>query len=202
MVDTYLRQSALAHLHLIARAKSNTEATGVTMGERDFLCQWVVRGNANDSIFSAAVKDITGCKLPAAANTVQQAGDVRILWQSPDEWLIVAPDGSDIGSRLADACADIHVAITDVSESRTVITLSGEHARDVLAKGCALDLHTRSFAVDDFAPSALAPMHVIQHLRSDAPEFDLYVHRSFAESLWLWLEDAAAEYGFAVSQPA
>ena len=27
------------------------------------------------------------------------------------------------------------------------------------------------------------------------PTYDIYVLRSFAEYLWLWLEDAAMEYG-------
>ena len=31
------------------------------------------------------------------------------------------------------------------------------------------------------------------------PTYDIYVLRSFAEYLWLWLEDAAQEYGLAVT---
>ena len=201
MADSYLRQSALAPLHLIARANQADSNAGLSMGERGFLCQWVVRGDAGNAVFASAVKDVTGCDLPIEPNTVQGSGYINVLWLGPDEWLIVAPDGSDAGPRLDEACKDIHAAVTDVSESRTVIVLAGEHARDVLAKGCALDFHARSFVVDQCAQSTLAHMHVIVHQRSDAPEFDVYVHRSFAESLWQWLEDAAAEYGFAVSNP-
>ncbi|NIO38860.1 MAG: hypothetical protein GTO41_00860, partial [Burkholderiales bacterium] len=32
----------------------------------------------------------------------------------------------------------------------------------------------------------------------EAPSYDIYVHRSFADYLWRWLEDAAQEYGVAI----
>ena len=160
------------------------------------------RGPADNDIFAAAVKQVTGSELPLAANTVHSTEYIDVLWLGPDEWLIVAPDGSDAGPRLAEALKNIHAAVTDVSESRTVIVLSGDHARDVLAKGCALDLHPDKFAVGQCAQSTLAHIHIILQMRSDVPEFDVYVHRSFAESMWLWLEDAAAEYKPAIVNPA
>src|SRR3954471_11414942 len=60
-----------------------------------------------------------------AANTWNDAG----LWLGPDEWLALgkAPVGN-------------YRAVTETSASRTVIEISGEDARTVLAKGCTLDL--------------------------------------------------------------
>ena len=202
MVDTYLRQSPLAALHLLGRSREDNSNAGVLMGERDFRCQWVLRANGTDTAVIAAVKDITGCDLPLDPNTTKSAGDIDILWLGPDEWLVTAPDGASVGDDLATALSDVHCAVTDVSESRTIIVLSGKHARDVLAKGCALDFHPRSFVVGQCAQSMLAHNHVILHQRSIAPAYDVYVHRSFAESLWQWLEDAAAEYDFGISNPA
>jgi sarcosine oxidase subunit gamma len=37
---------------------------------------------------------------------------------------------------------------------------------------------------------------------ADTPAYDLYVHRSFADYLWRWLEDAAKEYGVAIDSAA
>jgi sarcosine oxidase subunit gamma len=88
--------------------------------------------------------------------------------------------------------------VVDVSDSRAVITLSGPRALDVLAKGCPLDLHPRVFSPGRCAQSLLAKAHVLLHRVDDAPTFEIYVHRSFADYLWTWLEDAAAEYGMAV----
>jgi heterotetrameric sarcosine oxidase gamma subunit len=35
--------------------------------------------------------------------------------------------------------------VVDVSAQRTTLRLRGEHARDLLAGGCSLDLHPRVF---------------------------------------------------------
>jgi sarcosine oxidase subunit gamma len=34
------------------------------------------------------------------------------------------------------------------------------------------------------------------------PSFDLYVGRSFADYLWIWLEDAGREYGVPIAPVA
>jgi sarcosine oxidase subunit gamma len=69
----------------------------------------------------------------------------------------------------------------------------------VLAKGCPLDLHPRAFPPGACAQSLLAKVAVLIHLQDDdrarGPSFDVYVARSFAHYLWMWLEDAGREYG-------
>ncbi len=85
-----------------------------------------------------------------------------------------------------------------MSDGRAVIGLSGPHASDVLMKGCSLDVHPRKFAPGDCAQSMLAKALVILHQTDAAPAYDIYVERSFADYLWSWLEDAAAEYGLAI----
>ncbi len=197
-----LRQSALAHLHLIARAEASPADAGVVLGERGFRSQWTLRGHFEDEVFTAAVLSETGSAPPLKPNTVHASGGIEVLWLGPDEWLVVGPDGSEVGKRLGEALKDTHAAATEVSESRTLIALSGPHARDVLAKGCALDLHPSKFAAGQCAQSTLGHIHIILHQRTNEPEFDIFVHRSFAESLWQWLEDAAAEYGVAISNPS
>jgi sarcosine oxidase subunit gamma len=99
-----------------------------------------------------------------------------------------------MAQRLTEALGRQHTAIVDVSESRTVITLGGPKAGDTLAKGCSLDLHPSVFAAGRCAQTGLARAHVILHKVTDDPLLEIYVHRSFAEYAWLWLEDAAREY--------
>ena len=41
---------------------------------------------------------------------------------------------------------------------------------------------------------------VIVHQTDEVPSFELYVQRSFAERLWLWLEDAVLEHGVAIGK--
>jgi sarcosine oxidase subunit gamma len=200
MPENYLRQSPLAHLHLIARADAPAATAGVRLSEKAFAKQFVLRGDAEDAGFLSAVTEALAVGLPLAPNTVADLshGALRVLWLGPDEWLVVAEDSIDLGGKLETIVADRHAAASDVSESRTILKLAGSRARDVLAKGWALDLHRRVFAPGQCAQSALAKVHIILHQTDEAPEYEIYVHRSYAEYLWAWLEDAGAEYGVAV----
>ena len=62
-----------------------------------------------------------------------------------------------------------------------------------LAKGCTLDLHPRVFGLGHVVQSTLARVDVILVQVSGDGDlaFDIHVGRSFAEYLWLWLEDAS-----------
>ncbi len=146
-----------------------------------------------------------GFKLPTKPLTSAGHGQVRALWIGPDEWWVDVPgDGPGTAETLRQAFGDNHVSVVDVSDYYTIIALAGPNARDLLAKGCPLDLHERAFAPGQTAGSVLskAPITLV---RTDdgkdeaAPEFELYVRRSFAEYVWLWLEDAAREYGMRVA---
>jgi sarcosine oxidase subunit gamma len=143
--------------------------------------------------------------LPVAPNTTARAGEVTVLWLAPDEWWVVTPgDGPATGGRLRRALEGVRSAVTDVSESRTCIEVRGPRARDLLVKGCPLDLHPRVFGKGQCAQSHLAKTMMTLHMTAgdedeDGPAFDLYVLDSFAGYLWLWLEDAAREYGLKVA---
>ena len=122
MVEAYLRQTALTHLGLPARAAAaGTARAGVTLSERAHRLQVNLRGPAGDPGFTSAVRQATGLALPTVANTVATAGDLAALWLAPDEWLITGPgDPATAGREAAlvgtqsDAHAGRHAAATDV----------------------------------------------------------------------------------------
>jgi sarcosine oxidase subunit gamma len=215
--DSFLRHSPLAHLGLAARA---TEAVaefevGVLMGERPYRGLVNLRGPAGDKTFDTAVQEALGVALPSEPNTTTSTttskGDLRVFWLGPDEWWVVTPgDGPAMADTLRAALAGQKAAVTDVSESRTCIHIRGARARDLLAKGCPLDLHPRVFSAGRCAQSlcakAMITLHQVADDSADAndasgggPAYDVYVLNSFAEYLWLWLEDAAREYGLRVT---
>ena len=115
---------------------------------------------------------------PLAPNTV--AGDA--IWLGPDEWLV-------LGGREQDY-ADMPAAV-DVSANRVCFELSGEGAEDVLARGCALDLHPSVFPPGRCAQTLVARAQVILY-RTEADAFRLLVRPSFADYLRAWLRDAGA----------
>ena len=115
---------------------------------------------------------------PLAPNTV--GGDA--LWLGPDEWLV-------LGGREEDY-ADQPAAV-DVSANRICLELSGEGAADVLARGCALDLHPSVFPPGRCAQTLVARAQVILY-RPEEHTFRLLVRPSFADYLRAWLRDAGA----------
>jgi sarcosine oxidase subunit gamma len=205
MADGIPRLGALDHLGLVARAVADPGAAGVWLGERRFRAKLNLRGDpGNQAFMEAAGAVLDGFHPRIMANTAVHTDAFDLIWLGPDEWMIVAAAGTEtaLATRLAAATAPHGGTVTDVTESRTTITVSGPRARDVLAKGCPLDLHPRKFNPGACAQSLVARVGVIL-LRTDdgtspAPRFELHVLRSMADYLWRFLEDAGLEYGVAV----
>ncbi len=197
MPEPDLRQGALAHLGLKARAVADPGAAAVHLSERPHRIAVELRGSPRRP-FLEAVKGATGLDLPRRSPLTANAGRRTALWLGPDRWLVVAPDDDRaLADALRRALAEIHSAVTDISDSFAIIGLAGPRAREVLMKGCSLDLHPRVFKPGEVAQSTLAKADIILHQTKEST-FDIYVRRSFADYLWRWLEDAGAEYGVAV----
>ena len=194
MADAWLRQHALAHRGLEARVRAADAA--VRLEPLPDAAQLCLRGDGGRA-FQRAVEGVLGVAPPREPNTVASAdGATRVLWLGPDEWLAVR-DGADappLAAALEEALSGRHALVSDVSHSRVILLLEGPRARDVLMKGCSLDLDPVAFGPGRCAQTALARAHMLLHQVSDAPGYHVYAHRSFADYVFAWLEDAAAEY--------
>lgn len=84
--------------------------------------------------------------------------------------------------------------VTDLSQARFGVRITGESARDLLAKGCPVDVD--SFAGDQSVGTVCEGMPVILHGCGKAPGFDLWIMRSYGRSLFDWLTHSAAEFGY------
>jgi sarcosine oxidase subunit gamma len=200
MADAYTRRSALQHFGLTAAAaKSDAAGADLVIGESAHRAIVNIRGDGGEA-FRAAVKSVTGVDLPVVPNTTAKAGDFRILWLGPTEWWVVTTGGAEekLVADLRQAFTGQHAAVIDVSESRTVITLSGPSARAVLARGCSLDLHPRAFGPGQCAQTGLTKANIMLDQIDATPSFDVYVLKSFADYLWQWLGLIGRDYKFAI----
>lgn len=152
-----------------------------------------LRLDARHEAAASAVARALGVPLPGP-NAWVTAGAAQVLWQAYDEWLILTVDGRQtaLSQSLRSALADAHCALTDVTDLRAAFRLQGPHARDVLQKGCAVDLHPRGFGPSSCVTTALARVRVT--LRQVEATYEILVERSYAAYLRDWLNDAAAEY--------
>jgi|GEM_PF-133465 len=147
----------------------------------------------------AEVGRVFGVMPPTTPNTWAASADGRrlALWLGPDEWLLVAPDGS--APRIECGIRDTRpndgwLSVVDLGHQYATLMLSGRRARLVLSKGCRLDLHPRG----PLQPGAcvqtdLARARVL--LRFDralagGDAIEIWVRNSFARYAALWLIDA------------
>lgn len=168
----------------------------VRLAEVPFTAQVGLRvdpkGSAAERIGTAL-----GAALPNQPGQVVRTDRLSVLWLGPDEWLLVGPEGTaeSLEGTLRGALEDEHGAVVDISAHRTIIEISGPKARELLTKGCALDLHPRAFTTDQCAQTLLARAAVLLQCRdAEAACFRVFVRSSFARYLADWLTDAAGEF--------
>jgi methylglutamate dehydrogenase subunit D len=146
--------------------------------------------------FAAKVKALYGIELPTRPGRTA-AGAVSFVATGPGAWLAVNEAGpGDWAQSLGEVLAGL-ASVSDQSDGYVAIRLEGPKVADVLAKGVFLDLHPSTFPVGASAGTVIAHMGVILWRREELV-FDLLTFRSFAASLWHWLEESAAEHGLAV----
>jgi sarcosine oxidase subunit gamma len=158
--------------------------------------QLAIRAAPGDEEAVRAVGTVLGVPLPLTPNTALEDGGRTLLWLGPDEWLLTLPfdEHRGLAAALEGALAGRHAAVVDVSAQRLVLELSGPHARDVLEKGCPLDLHPRVFGPGQCAQTLLARTALILEPIKPLPRYRLFVRASFARYLVSWIVDAMAEY--------
>jgi sarcosine oxidase subunit gamma len=124
---------------------------------------------------------------------------VSFIGYGPGQWLGVSASVANeaLARNLSETLAGL-ASISDQSGGRTVLRISGPHARDVLAKGLPIDLDPRAFPLGSAATSAISHMGVQLWQLDDTRSYDLAIFRSVSESFWSWLTASAAEFGYVV----
>ncbi len=127
-------------------------------------------------------------------------GDTTLLWTGPGQWFAVsATAGADgLLAELEQRLCASDATVSDLSHARTVLRVSGEAWRDLLAKGCPADID--ALAPGDCVASLLSHFTVVIHCVAE-DSADVYVFRSFGVSLWEWLRGGAEEFGYTVRDP-
>jgi sarcosine oxidase subunit gamma len=138
-----------------------------------------------------------GPGLPAAPSSWVQTDSGRAIWLGPDEWLLTSATErpEQLAGRIREATLPFGGVVVDVSAQRITLRLTGSRARDVLAKGCSIDLHPRSFGCGSSAQTTLGQAGVVLlALAESGDDYAILVRSSFAGYLADWLEDAALEF--------
>jgi sarcosine oxidase, subunit gamma len=167
----------------------------VTLSEEPFVAMVDLRADPDGPATSRA-SALLGLELPTTPSTYVSDDTTTAIWMGPDEWLITGTrSAATLETQLRAAVSEDGAAI-DVSAQRTTLRLSGPDARDLLAKGCSLDLHPTVFRKGTAAQTMLGLAGVVLVALDDAgTDYRILVRASFARYLADWLIDAAEEFG-------
>lgn len=188
------RQGPLDHLGLAART-TTVENAGVEFRIPAIPEIIELRGTPNEGFLSAVHQLVKVTPPSASPETVSRDGLI-CFWMGPDRWWLIG-DGSPLPSanELRQSLAAFEASAVEIGDAFAAFAIGGPHARDVLAKGCTIDLHANAFQPGDVVQTNLGKAQVALHQTGDNA-YRIFVRRSFAEYLWFWMEDAASEYGF------
>ena len=118
----------------------------------------------------------------------------RILWNGPRTYLVIS-EKENIDKLINEKCDTNDFAITDISHSRAVIQIKGDKAKEVLKKGCPLNFN--EFKNNNCAGTVFNGINIVVDCVDNNPDtFNLFTLRSFGESFYHHIADAALEFGY------
>lgn len=167
-----------------------TAPSGLSISIREITERGMIdlRGLTSDAAFMAAVKGVLGVELPTKPRTSVTWGDVKVLWLSIDQWLILSSrhKAHELLASLREALQGIHSLAVDVSDMRAVIRLEGDGCREVIMKGTSLDLLDPEYVQGCCRRMRYAEIAALLDVVEDNV-FDIYVFRSYAHYTWNFL---------------
>ena len=128
------------------------------------------------------------------SQTVVSNENVRVLWNSPNNWLLIS-NKKELLKEIYSTFNENDFAVTDLSHSKATIELEGPYVKEVLKKGCPFNFNilTKNMSIN----SAYNGISFIVDMIEDEPEkVRLFSLRSFGESLYHSITDASLEFGY------
>ena len=137
---------------------------------------------------------IDGLGFSLQSSKVSSNKETRILWTAPSTWLVISRK-ENIVEKIKEKCNSDNFAITDISHSRAIIQIKGLQAKDILKKGCPLNFN--EFENNNCAGTVFHGINIVVDFVDNNPDtFNLLTLRSFGESFYHHITDAALEFGY------
>ena len=188
--------SALNYIHkkgLFGNFEDKNEESLLKISENKNLLIVQIVKYKNSSI-SIDDLNIDGLKLKNESLNVVSNNNTRILWNGPNNWILISTN-KDLLKSILKVFKDSDFAITDLSHSKAVIELEGHNVKEVLKKGCPYNFNILN--KNQSINSVYNGITFTVDMLDDSPfKIRLLSLRSFGESFYESLTDASLEYGF------
>ena len=174
---------------------------GIRIQEIAFSNKINIRINPKSHHMSICGK-ILDALLPLKPNTYSENQSVKIIWLGPDEWIMLDNSkniNDNLFKELNTQIGDYESSVTDITETKTIIRISGEKIYTLLSKFLVLDLENNFKTESSCAQTLFVKVPIIllkNHKNSNIPEIDIIVNRSHAKYVYDLLIDGSQNLNF------
>ena len=188
--------SALENIHLKGlygdyEGKNEKDLLKISENKDLLIIQIVQYKNSSTSLDSLKIDDLN---LKNEALNVSNNNNTRILWNGPNNWLLVSSK-KNLLKEIVKKFDTNNFAITNLSHSRAIIELDGANAKEVLKKGCPYNFN--ELKKDNSLNSTFNGISVtIDVLNDNRNKIRIFTLRSFGESLYHSITDSCLEFGY------
>ena len=158
-----------------------------------------LRLDPNNNDYMSICGKILGAVLPTKPNTYVQNEKVKIIWLGPDEWMVINDKENELFIKLKKELGDLEASVTDVSENRTIIRLSGKKVITLLSKFLVLDLEKNLGTQSSCAQTLFVKVPILLVRNDDnnqIPVIDIFTNRSHANYIYNLLVDGTKNLDF------
>ena len=188
--------SALASVHNTGKfgdyeSKNENDLLKISENKNLLIVQIVQYKNSTVPLENIDIDDL---KLKNEPLSVVSNNNTRVLWNGPNNWLLVS-NKKELIKSILEKFKDTDFAVTDLSHSRAILEIEGHDVKEVLKKGCPFnfDILEKNKSVNTtFNGISLT----IDMLDDNPNKVRLFALRSFGESLYHSITDSSLEFGY------
>jgi len=175
------------------------ESFEIKFQELPYVNKINLRIDTNNNDYMSSCFKVLGAILPTKPNTYIENKKVKIIWLSPDEWMVISDQENELFIKLKNELGDLESSVTDVSDNRTIIRLSGKKIFTLLSKFLVLDLEKNLRTQSSCAQTLFVkvPILLLRNKDNDQiPIIDIFVNRSHANFIYNLLVDGTKNLDF------
>ena len=171
------------------------DMVGYSIEEKSTLGQLNIRFDVSDVFVSSVMEDVFGLDFEMLPNTLIKGDGKFALWLGPDERLVILPKDliRIVEMNLERRLQGRHYSAVDLSSGLVILDIRGRDVRNIISKGCSIDLHQKYFNIGQCFQTLIDKINVVCFpLENDC--IRVIIRRSYSKALIRWLEDASLEF--------
>ena len=171
----------------------------ITIHEIPFVNKLNLRLDLNNKKIISKCKKVLENLLHFQSNTYTQNKNLKIIWLGPNEWLIVSREKNDLLQKLKREIGDAEASITDTSDNRTIIQVSGKKLITLLSKFLVVNLDKNLGSKYSCVQTLFVKVPILLTRNNDnnqIPSVDIYTNRSHANYIYKLLVDGTKNLNF------